>query len=53
MSPSAIPAARHAVGSVAAADLRRVAAHVVGLESVAEIQQALVEALDGTVRHTG
>ena len=47
MAPSAIPAARQVLGDLRADELRRVAAHVMGLSSVAEIEQYLLARLGG------
>lgn len=45
MAPSAVPAAREVLGRIHAAELRRVAAGVMGLTGAAEIRKALVTAL--------
>ncbi len=47
MSPSAIPAARQILSEVNASELRRIAAHVLRLASVSEIEEYLLQTLGG------
>ena len=53
MSPSAIPVAKQVIRQVRAADMRRIAHHVLRMATIAEIEHYLLASLGDIVRQAG